>query len=330
MEAGPPSRAALLAVAGPQLADLVASCLDATTETMHVSPEQAGEARGSLACRCPWPAPWPPPSGTHCVRDRQLPACRARRPTLRTQSSSWLRPEPLGPPGPHSMLCWRRAASGELPEWPSGLQGGAAAAPAALPTPRPASQLHPTAGLRAQAALCKALSTPRRSNTLEICLGCTLAAFKPSIALPGFPPVPARRLEEAVRELGPAAAALEAPLASVLGGSPPLAQRLQLRELQQVYVLLTLLMKKARVRGQWSQRAVGGCWWLWGALWVCWPGRKLPCGAVPHVLHAALQRSVWRMTCVLSGASYQRTVANTRVTRYASSPCPSPPCAGLV
>lgn len=51
-----------------------------------------------------------------------------------------------------------------------------------------------------------------------------------------------------MRELGPAAAALEAPLASVLGGSPPLAQRLQLRELQQAYVLLTLLMKKARVR----------------------------------------------------------------------------------
>lgn len=59
-----------------------------------------------------------------------------------------------------------------------------------------------------------------------------------------------------MRELGPAAAALEAPLASVLGGSPPLVQRLQLRELQQAYVLLTLLMKKARVRR--GLRAAGG------------------------------------------------------------------------
>lgn len=57
-----------------------------------------------------------------------------------------------------------------------------------------------------------------------------------------------RRLDEAVRELGPAAAALEAPVARVLGSSPPLERRLQLRELQQSYVLHSLLMKKARVR----------------------------------------------------------------------------------
>lgn len=50
-----------------------------------------------------------------------------------------------------------------------------------------------------------------------------------------------------MRELSTAAAALEAPLASVLGSTPPLERRLHLRELQQSYVLHTLLLKKARV-----------------------------------------------------------------------------------
>lgn len=61
-----------------------------------------------------------------------------------------------------------------------------------------------------------------------------------------------RRLDEAVRELPAAAAALEAPLAAagLASGAEPLARQLQLRELQQAYVLLTLLAKKTRVRGR--------------------------------------------------------------------------------
>lgn len=62
-------------------------------------------------------------------------------------------------------------------------------------------------------------------------------------------PVPLLRLDEAVRELPAAAAALEAALvtAGLAGGPEPLARRLQLRDLQQAYVLHTLLAKKARV-----------------------------------------------------------------------------------
>lgn len=62
---------------------------------------------------------------------------------------------------------------------------------------------------------------------------------------------PLCRLDEAVRELPVAAAALEAPLAAagLAAGPEPLARHLQLRELQQAYVLHTLLAKKARVSG---------------------------------------------------------------------------------
>ena len=52
-----------------------------------------------------------------------------------------------------------------------------------------------------------------------------------------------------MRELGGAAGALQQSLAGVLGSATPLERRLQLRCLQQGFVLNTLLMKKTRVGG---------------------------------------------------------------------------------
>ncbi|KAL4451741.1 hypothetical protein ABPG75_007403 [Micractinium tetrahymenae] len=52
-------------------------------------------------------------------------------------------------------------------------------------------------------------------------------------------------LEKAVRELSPAAAALEPAVARVLGSHPPLAERIRVRELQQAFVLYRVLAKKA-------------------------------------------------------------------------------------
>lgn len=56
MEGGPPSRAALLAVAGPELAPIVELCLNAATETvgrLQVRPWEAGGSPGVLAAAAP-------------------------------------------------------------------------------------------------------------------------------------------------------------------------------------------------------------------------------------------------------------------------------------
>lgn len=149
MEEGP-SRQSLLAAAGPQLADIVGLCLDASRQAigrLQVRPGRRGEAKvGFLAGSRP---------GCLC-RHHQLPS--------RLSMLNWVPAGPLGSGGARSRPAGRPASRpgsrtavgrGVASLWSqvgphSGSIGCRAAPPPlppALPPPRPASQLHNAAAL---------------------------------------------------------------------------------------------------------------------------------------------------------------------------------------